>query len=124
MNKQHIVDIKVSSVDWERALNNCEWDELPPTPDCKVPLIRLYKAIKDCSLREAKEAVETSLTGPKYGRYKFLLNDAEVGRLYVFLRQGNELFGQGSVYDGVQRPDRITGFEVVGLESDRGGIFS
>lgn len=112
----HIVKIRISSNDWDRTVSQCEWDEIPPTPVCFVPLIRVYKEIKGLGLGDAKRAIEETIgREPRYGEFTFVLDDADLGRLYLFLRNGNHIANKQSGH--------IAGYEVTEILTNRqGGI--
>jgi hypothetical protein len=113
---KNLVTIRISSRDWETTLENTEWDERPPTPVCFISLIRLYKTVKDISLGDAKRTIEEAAgRNPTYGEFKFLLDDAAVGRLYMFLRYDNTI---------IDRKDgHLPGYEVIDISTyQKGGI--
>ena len=114
----HIVKIRISSKDWDRAVATCDWDELPPTPTCLVPLIRLWKYVKGLGLGDAKRAIEETLgREPKYGEYTFVLTTEDIGRLYLFLRAGNHIV--------TRTPEHLAGYEVLDIMSNsNGGIIA
>ena len=113
---KHLATIRISSRDWETTLANTDWDERPRTPVCFVALIRLYKTVKNISLGDAKRTIEQTIgREPRYGEFTFLLNDADVGRLYLFLRDGNHLV--------TRTPEHLAGYEVIDIKTDhQGGI--
>jgi len=80
--------------------------------NCKVSMIRLYRSVKDCSLKEAKDAVEFAIPNPVCGTYGILCSEADLGRLYLFMRNGNHI---------ADAPDEHrVGFEVLEVEGSMG----
>lgn len=114
----HIVKVRISSQDWDRTQAQCDWDELPPVPTCFVPLIRFWKHVKDIRLGDAKAAIENTVgREPKYGEFTFLLTTEDVGRLYMFLRDGNHIT--------TRTPGHLAGYEVLEiLNNKQGGIIA
>lgn len=82
----HIVRISID----KRSIERDEYGRAYTDARCKVALIRLYKAIKDSGLKEAKDAVEAVYEDPQYGStFTFICDDGDLGRLYLFLRENH-----------------------------------
>lgn len=83
---KHIVQINID----KQVIERDEYGRPYTDARCKVALIRLYKAIKACSLKQAKDNVEAVYEDPQYGStFTIICDDADVGRLYLFLRENH-----------------------------------
>jgi hypothetical protein len=83
----------------------------------KVPVIRLFRAMsseENKGLKHCKDACEAAF-GNKMstGEYVFTCDDAAVGRLYKFLRDGEHI---------ECKDDRQAGYRVISIESTRRGV--
>lgn len=97
------------------ANREAELDDYGFLPSLKVPLIRLVKATKDFSLREAKDAVEADLSldsARGIVSLRLLCDDAEMGRSLVF------------VWNQMQDTQRRVDMSVDSIDTFRGGFIA
>lgn len=111
MNNTNIVRIRVQQADWEAdeyGLPECEPKSI------KVALILVVKNALDCSIKQAKDAVESSIKDPT-GRVIFalVLDDAGLGRLTRTVFERREM--------NLNRSPRaqLTEIEILGIKTDR-----
>jgi hypothetical protein len=111
MENTNIVRVRVQQADFE-----CDEYGVPVVEpkSIKVALILVVKNALDCSIKEAKDAVEASIKAPT-GRVVFalVLDDAGLGRLTRTVFDRREMNANRS------RLAQLTEIEIEGIRTDR-----
>ena len=111
MENMNIVRVRVQQADFE--CDEYGYPECEPK-SIKVALILVVKNALDCSLKEAKDAVERSITDPT-GRVIFalVLDDAGLGRLT------RTIFERRAMNSGRSEAAQLTDIDIVSIQTDR-----